>query len=133
MRWWSPSLAGRCFRAISSCEAILEDAVGCPDFTLEAENIMAEESEESKALQNYGISFEIVEKYRTCPFCHDQRKISQVLRNLMSNALKYRRTKMRVCISGESELCVSVEDDGRGIPQKDYQLVLSELANSRSK
>ena len=41
----------------------------------------------------------------------------------MSNALKYRRTKMKVCISGDSELCVSVEDDGRGIPQKDHQLV----------
>jgi CheY-like chemotaxis protein len=107
---------------------ILEDALlDVLDFTSPeaTENILAGKSQEEflKALENYGISFEIVEKYRTCPFCHDQRKISQVFRNLMSNALKYRRAKMRVCISGESELCVSVEDDGRGIPQKDHQLV----------
>jgi len=90
-----------------------------------AEKILAGKSHEEflKALENHGISFEIIEKYTTRPFCHDQRKVSQVLRNLMSNALKYRRTKMKICISGESELCVSVEDDGRGIPQKDYQLV----------
>jgi CheY-like chemotaxis protein len=90
-----------------------------------AEKISAGMSQEEflKNLENYGISFEIIEKYRTVPFCHDQRKISQILRNLMSNALKYRREKMRVCISGESELCVSVQDDGRGIPQKDQELV----------
>jgi len=107
---------------------ILEDALlDVLDFVAPdtAEKILAGKSREEflKALESHGISLEIIEKYGTCPFCHDQRKISQILRNLMSNALKYRRTKMKVCISGESELCFSVEDDGRGIPQKDYQLV----------
>jgi signal transduction histidine kinase len=107
---------------------ILEDALlDVLDFVAPdtAEKVLSWKSKEEflKALENHGISLEIIEKYGTRPFCHDQRKISQVLRNLMSNALKYRRTKMKVCISGESELCVSVEDDGRGIPQEDYQLV----------
>jgi signal transduction histidine kinase len=55
---------------------ILEDALlDVLDFTSPeiAEKILAGKSQEEflKALENYGISFEIIEKYRTCPFCHD--------------------------------------------------------------
>jgi CheY-like chemotaxis protein len=72
-----------------------------------------------EALKEHEISVEITGKYSKSPFCHDQKKIQQILRNLISNAMKYRRQRMEVKISGEEDLNVSVEDDGIGIPLKD--------------
>ena len=74
-------------------------------------------------LKDYGIFVEIIGKYGKSPFCHDQQKIQQILRNLMSNAMKYRRQRMEVKISGEADLLVSVEDDGIGIPLKDQGVI----------
>ncbi len=75
------------------------------------------------ALKEHGIFVEITGKYCKSPFCHDQKKIRQILRNLMSNAMKYRRQRMEVKISGEGDLNVSVEDDGIGIPLKDQGVI----------
>jgi two-component system, OmpR family, sensor kinase len=74
-------------------------------------------------LKDYGIFVEIIGKYGKSPFCHDQQKIQQILRNLMSNAMKYRRQRMEVRISGEADLLVSVEDDGIGIPLEDQGVI----------
>ena len=74
-------------------------------------------------LKDYGIFVEIIGKYGKSPFCHDQKKIQQILRNLMSNAMKYRRQRMEVKISGEADLLVSVEDDGIGIPLEDQGVI----------
>jgi signal transduction histidine kinase len=74
-------------------------------------------------LKDHGIFIEIIGKYGKSPFCHDQRKIQQVLRNLMSNAMKYRRQRMEVKISGEMDLLVSVGDDGIGIPLEDQGII----------
>ena len=74
-------------------------------------------------LKEYGIDVEITGKYCESPFCHDQKKIRQILRNLMGNALKYRKERMGVTISGETDLVVSVEDDGIGIPLEDQEAV----------
>jgi CheY-like chemotaxis protein len=41
----------------------------------------------------------------------------------MSNAMKYRRQRMEVKISGEADLLVSVEDDGIGIPLEDQGII----------
>ena len=69
-----------------------------------------------QGLKDYGISIEVIGKYGKSLFCHDQKKIQQILRNLISNAMKYRRQRMEVKINGEADLLVSVEDDGIGIP-----------------
>ena len=74
-------------------------------------------------LKDYGIFVEITGKYCKSPFCHDQRKVQQILRNLMSNAMKYRRQRMEVKISGEADLFISVEDDGIGIPLADQRAI----------
>ena len=74
-------------------------------------------------LKDHGIFVEIIGKYGKSPFCHDQKKIQQILRNLMSNAMKYRRQRMEVKISGEADLLVSVEDDGIGIPLEDQGVI----------
>ena len=41
----------------------------------------------------------------------------------MSNAMKYRRERMEVKISGEVDLVVLVEDDGIGIPLEDQEII----------
>lgn len=74
------------------------------------------DEEFERVLQDHGIQIEFTGKYCTSPFCHDPDKFRQILINLISNALKYRRNLVRVCISGENDLFVSVEDDGPGIP-----------------
>jgi two-component system, OmpR family, sensor kinase len=69
-----------------------------------------------RALKAQRIFMVIGGKYATSPFCHDQKKIQQIFRNLLSNALKHRRKRIDVSISGETDLLISVDDDGLGIP-----------------
>jgi signal transduction histidine kinase len=74
-------------------------------------------------LKEYGINVEITGKYCHSPFCHDQKKIRQILRNLIGNALKYRRERLGVMICGEADLVIAVEDDGVGIPLPDQEAI----------
>jgi len=74
-------------------------------------------------LKEHGIFIEITGKYCHDPFCHDQKKVQQILRNLISNAMKYRRERMEVKISGEVDLVVSIEDDGIGISPEDQEVI----------
>jgi two-component system, OmpR family, phosphate regulon sensor histidine kinase PhoR len=76
-------------------------------------------------LRTHGIVVEITGRYCQSPFCHDQRKVQQILRNLVSNALKYRRERTTVCISGEMELIISVEDDGLGVPPGEEEAIFN--------
>jgi signal transduction histidine kinase len=82
-----------------------------------------DEKEFQSLLEAHGIFIETRGKYNHSLFCHDQRKIQQILRNLISNALKYRRERLTLCVSGEQDLIVSVEDDGIGIPPGDQQII----------
>jgi len=76
-----------------------------------------------QVLETQGISMEITGKYGASQFCHDPKKIRQILRNLISNAQKYRRSKTRISIEGESDLLISVEDDGNGISQEEQEMI----------
>jgi len=84
-------------------------------------------------LHTHRIFIEMTGRYCTSPFCHDQKKIRQVLRNLMSNALKYRRERMGVVISGEMDLLVSVEDDGIGIPAEEQEAIFKRFVRLNDK
>lgn len=74
-------------------------------------------------LKEYGIHIEITGKYCRSPFCHDQKKVRQILRNLIGNALKYRKERMGVMISGDTDMIVLIEDDGIGIPLADQEAI----------
>jgi signal transduction histidine kinase len=90
--------------------------------------------EEFRSLLNtHRIFVEVKGRYCTSPFCHDQKKIQQVLRNLISNALKYRRERMGVTISGEMDLLVSVEDDGIGIPAEEQEAIFKRFVRLNDK
>ena len=84
-------------------------------------------------LKPHGILFEITGKYCQSPFCHDQKKVQQILRNLISNALKYRREKIAMTISGETDLIVKVEDDGRGIPLEKQETIFERFVRLTDK
>jgi signal transduction histidine kinase len=74
-------------------------------------------------LGEQGISVEITGKYEKLPFLHDRRKIQLIIENLVSNALKYRRKEMKVSISGEGDLTITVSDDGAGIPKNEQDSI----------
>ncbi len=104
-------------RALS--ESILEVLeVSAPDVAEKLCQIRNQEQFE-KSLEDHGICVQIKGKYCQSHFCHDQKKIKQILRNLVSNALKYRRNRINASIDGDLDLCVSIEDDGLGIPQEE--------------
>lgn len=92
------------------------------------------ENEETfrRGLKEQGVLVEITGKYCKTPFCHDQKKIQQILRNLMSNAMKYRRERMEVKISGEGDLLILIEDDGIGIPQEDQEAIFKRFVRLNS-
>ena len=86
-----------------------------------------------QSLNEHGIFVEITGKYCQSPFCHDPKKIRQILRNLISNAMKYRRERMGVKISGDIDLLVVVEDDGIGIPLEDQRLIFERFVRLNDK
>lgn len=102
----------------------LIDALEVSDPHLVEEVCRIEDIQKLKSfLENNGILIEITGKYCNYFFCHDQKKIEQIIRNLISNALKFRREQIKVSIGGDMDLSISVEDDGRGISEKDQQVI----------
>jgi len=54
----------------------------------------------------------------------DEVKIKQIFRNLLSNALKYRKTRVELALEEkEGFLYFSVKDDGKGIPSIHHQKI----------
>jgi two-component system, OmpR family, sensor kinase len=84
-------------------------------------------------LKSQGIVIEITGRYGTCHFCHDQQKVQQIFRNLISNALKYRKERVTVSIRGDSDLFITVEDDGAGIPLKEQAVIFERFARLNNK
>jgi signal transduction histidine kinase len=100
----------------------LVDAVEVAAPEIGEELAHAEASSYVDILARNGITIEVAGRYEKSPFTHDPKKIRQILRNLISNALKYRKSAMRLTITGDLDLVVAVEDDGEGIPpeKQDY-------------
>lgn len=92
-----------------------------------AENLCQVEGakEFNRILERQGIFIEIAGKYCQSPFCHDQKKIEQIFRNLISNGLKYRKSRVSVSISGDKDLVSIVENDGMGIPLEEQEAIFN--------
>ena len=83
-------------------------------------------------LKGLGIIVDITGKYYQNPFCHDKNKIQQILRNLFTNALKHKREKVNIKVSGDIDLVVTVEDDGCGIPQKKQDFIFTRFSHLKT-
>ena len=71
-----------------------------------------------KELLEKGISLFIDNSLWVRNVCLDAVKIKQIFRNLLTNALKYRKSSMVIKVEEDKGfLSFSVEDDGKGIPQ----------------
>ena len=101
----------------------------------EVETLCRIESQEEfkKFLEVQGIFIEVTGKYCHHPFCHDQKKVQQILPNLMSNAMKYRQKRIDLSVSGEGDLLIFVKDDGRGIPQRDQEIIFQRFVRLNDK
>jgi signal transduction histidine kinase len=86
-----------------------------------------------RLLEPHGIFVEITGRYCNSSFCHDPAKIQQILRNLLSNALKYRRKRMDVSISGEMDILIMVSDDGIGIPLEEQEAIFERFVRLNDK
>jgi len=81
-------------------------------------------------LKDRGIFIEVKGRYSRLPFYHDPKKVQQILRNLISNGLKYRRSRMSISVTGEEDAVISVEDDGPGIPPEDRPVIFERFGRS---
>ncbi len=73
--------------------------------------------EVKKLLSQEGIILDMDEGLWNKELVIDKRKINQILRNLLSNALKYRKKEVLIQIKeNDKHLILSVQDDGEGIP-----------------
>jgi two-component system OmpR family sensor kinase len=78
----------------------------------------------TRAVAGKGIHLECEEALWNKELFLDESKIKQILRNLLINALKYRKSRvdLRIELSGNS-LLVAVCDDGEGIPSTYHQKI----------
>lgn len=114
-------------------ESILEvlESTGCEG--VETLYGMDYGEEFKRLLQSYGIYVEVSGRWCHTPFCHDPKKIQQILRNLISNAMKYRRSRVDLSVGGEVELLIWVKDDGQGIPPEDQETIFHRFKRLREK
>ena len=85
------------------------------DLLFECKDIMNSKAEEEK------IQIKIEASDNLPAFEADRDKIKQVLLNLLSNAIKYNRPNGSVILNAhanETEVCVSVQDTGVGVPEE---------------
>jgi two-component system OmpR family sensor kinase len=78
----------------------------------------------ARAVAEKGIHLECEEVLWTKELPLDESKTMQILRNLLINALKYRKSRvdLRIELSGNS-LRMAVRDDGEGIPSSYHQKI----------
>lgn len=72
-------------------------------------------------------------KFADAPFLHDYQKIRQILRNLISNALKHRRKGLVLVVDGDSDLIISVSDDGLGLSKEEQATIFNRFADLKDK
>jgi signal transduction histidine kinase len=90
------------------------------------------ENELRGILGEHGISWGVSGRYVDAPFSHDRKKVLQILRNLVSNAMKYRDHRMEIEVSGDTDLVMAVSNDGPGIPEQDRQLVYNRFIRAQN-
>ncbi|MCP3899944.1 MAG: HAMP domain-containing histidine kinase [Desulfobacteraceae bacterium] len=82
--------------------------------------------ETQKAVNKNGITLKIEKKLWDEKLFLDESKIIQILRNLITNALKFRATTIEILSEiKENFLVLTVKDDGRGIAEADHKKIFN--------
>jgi signal transduction histidine kinase len=81
------------------------------------------DAEIEKILAHHSISVAVSGRYAHTPFYHDRKKVLHIVRNLVSNALKYRKEQMDLAVSGDVDLVITVSNDGAAISEQDREAV----------
>ena len=77
-----------------------------------------------KKLSDKGIQLDIDEVLWDQKVCLDECKMRQILRNLLNNALKYRKEHLEIKFEkNNGSLLISVRDDGEGIPENFHKKI----------
>ncbi len=77
-----------------------------------------------QTLSERGIVLDVEESLWCEEVCLDAGKMRQILRNLLNNALKYRKKQVDIKIEkSDDSLSVCVGDDGEGIPASHHQKI----------
>lgn len=75
-------------------------------------------------MQDRGIILQIDENLWCRRVSMDESKVKQVFRNLLNNALKYRKKEIQLTVNDRDDsLFVSIKDDGEGIPVSYHQKI----------
>jgi len=95
---------------LTDCDAT-DNIRTCPDLSIL-----------KKTLSEKGILLDVDENLWCREVYLDERKMSQILRNLLNNALKYRKAQVRIKMEEQGgDFIISVSDDGQGIPENYHQ------------
>jgi len=86
-----------------------------------------------RILEDNGIFVKCTGKYCQIPLYNVQNKNQHVLRNLISNALKYKKERVTISITGDSDLVIYVRDDGPGIPQDEVENIFVRFGTLKGK
>lgn len=77
-----------------------------------------------ETLEGRGIELCVDEQLWDAEVTLDETKMKQILRNLLNNALKYRRERVEVRVEKRvGALALTVSDDGQGIPQSHHRQI----------
>ena len=75
-------------------------------------------------LLGQGLSVDIDEMFWNRDLYLDESKVRQILRNLLTNAFKYKKNRVTLKVArGERHLFISVSDDGEGIPSSYHKRI----------
>ncbi len=78
----------------------------------------------AQRLEGAGVSLDFDSHTWEARIRQDAAKVRQIIRNLVTNALKHRIERIEILGSlGEKALVLRVRDDGRGIPPSDHQKI----------
>ena len=127
------TLVGDALELGRSEEGIVSFSNFCPSDLIEetlveildlTDNVISEKLKNCKdlmhfknTLQEKGLVLSIDDTLWNQELCQDATKIKQILRNLLNNALKYRKSRVELSVDREDGFVVfSVRDDGAGIP-----------------
>jgi two-component system, OmpR family, sensor histidine kinase RstB len=112
--------------------AVLEQ--GTPSLHLEMidvdgvlERIKREMDQTGRSIEIEHLPFKGIDESRLAE-C-EQRYIHRALQNLVGNAMKYAKSKVRIsCVAQGGMIRVDVEDDGPGIPQDKWESIFAPFA-----